>query len=85
MIISETAEFRIGDHVWVYRDSSYGAVESAVVVDVRPDRSLRLEFTDGHRNHLRHGHIELRTPPAGAVAAGGRFEEPAQGGGEVPR
>ncbi|MFE5587584.1 hypothetical protein [Kitasatospora sp. NPDC056531] len=64
MIISETAEFHIGDRVCVYRDSSYGSIESAVVVDVPADHSLRLEFTDGHRNHLRNGHIELLTPAA---------------------
>lgn len=65
MIISETVEFRVGDRVWVYRDSAFGAVEGAVVVDVRPDRSLRVEFTDGHRNLLRHGHVELRAPAVG--------------------
>ncbi|MFD7449246.1 hypothetical protein [Kitasatospora sp. NPDC059827] len=59
MIVSETSEFHIGDRVWVYRESSYGAVESAVVVDAPADRSLRLEFADGHRNHLRHGRVEL--------------------------
>ncbi|MQS17155.1 hypothetical protein F7Q99_34475 [Streptomyces kaniharaensis] len=59
MIISETAEFHIGDRVCVYRESSYGTIESAVVVDVPADHSLRLEFTDGHCNHLRSGHIEL--------------------------
>ncbi|MBD0694942.1 hypothetical protein [Streptomyces sp. CBMA123] len=59
MIISETTEFHIGDRVCVYRESSYGTIESAVVVDAPADHSLRVEFTDGHRNHLRNGRIEL--------------------------
>ncbi|RKT20059.1 hypothetical protein BX285_4539 [Streptomyces sp. 1114.5] len=59
MIVSETAEFHVGDRVWIYRETSYAAVESAVVVDVQADRSLRLEFTDGHRSHLRSGRVEL--------------------------
>ncbi|MET8628323.1 hypothetical protein ABZW30_32050 [Kitasatospora sp. NPDC004669] len=62
MIVSETPEFHVGDRVWVYRDSSYGTVESAVVVDAPADRSLRLEFADGHRSHLRDGRVELHTP-----------------------
>ncbi|MFJ9612202.1 hypothetical protein ACIRS1_38300 [Kitasatospora sp. NPDC101176] len=62
MIISETAKFHIGDRVCVYRDSSYGAIESAVVVGLPADHSVRLEFTDGHRNHLRDGRIELLVP-----------------------
>ncbi|MBD0694593.1 hypothetical protein [Streptomyces sp. CBMA123] len=64
MIVSETPEFHIGDQVWVYRESSYGTVESAVVVDAPADHSLRLEFADGHRNHLRHGRVELHAPAA---------------------
>ncbi|MFG2844638.1 hypothetical protein ACGF12_15910 [Kitasatospora sp. NPDC048296] len=62
MIVSETPEFHVGDRVWVYRDSSYGTVESAVVVDTPADRSLRLRFADGHRNHLRSGRVELHAP-----------------------
>ncbi|MFE2411641.1 hypothetical protein ACFXDE_25150, partial [Kitasatospora sp. NPDC059408] len=65
MISSETVEFRVGDRVWVYRDSEFGAVEGAVVVDVRPDGRLRVEFTDGHRTALRYGHVELRAPARG--------------------
>ncbi|WP_158834716.1 hypothetical protein [Streptomyces sp. NRRL S-350] len=61
MIISETAEFHVGDQVRVYRESSYASVESAVVVDAPADRSLRLEFADGHRSHLRSGRVELST------------------------
>ncbi|MEU9044867.1 MULTISPECIES: hypothetical protein [unclassified Kitasatospora] len=59
VIVSATAEFHVGDRVWVYRESSYAAVESAVVVAAPVDRSLRLEFTDGHRSHLRSGRVEL--------------------------
>ncbi|MFJ8470980.1 hypothetical protein [Kitasatospora sp. NPDC094011] len=70
MIVSETPEFHVGDQVWVYRDSSYGTVESAVVVDTPADRSLRLEFTDGHRNHLRHGRVERHSLPDTAVDGG---------------
>ncbi|MGW3076141.1 hypothetical protein [Kitasatospora sp. NPDC001132] len=62
VIVSETVEFHTGDRVCVYRESSYGMIESAVVVDTPADQSLRLEFTDGHRNHLRNGHIELLAP-----------------------
>ncbi|MFJ9770562.1 hypothetical protein ACIRVF_04895 [Kitasatospora sp. NPDC101157] len=63
MIVSETLEFHVGDQVWVYRDSSFGTVESAVVVDAPADHSLRLEFTDGHRSHLRDGRVELHVGP----------------------
>ncbi|KJS57843.1 hypothetical protein [Streptomyces rubellomurinus] len=66
MIVSETAEFHVGDRVRVYRESFYGAVESAVVVDTPADRSLRLEFGDGRRNHLRKGRVELDTRALGA-------------------
>ncbi|MEU4301819.1 hypothetical protein AB0F92_13420 [Kitasatospora aureofaciens] len=38
---------------------------SAVVVDAPADHSLRPEFTDGHRNHLRHGLVELPAGPPG--------------------
>ncbi|CAM5651466.1 hypothetical protein HS99_0001715 [Kitasatospora aureofaciens] len=62
MIISETVLFHVGDRVCIYRESFYGTVESAVVVDAPADHSLRLEFPDGHRNHLRNGHIELLAP-----------------------
>ncbi|MFJ8622049.1 hypothetical protein ACIRD3_04310 [Kitasatospora sp. NPDC093550] len=65
VIVSETAEFHVGDRVWVYRESSYAAVESAVVVAAPADHSLRLLFTDGHRSHLRSGRVEL---PAGHPA-----------------
>ncbi|MEU7094698.1 hypothetical protein [Kitasatospora aureofaciens] len=54
--------FHVGDRVRIYRESFYGTVESAVVVDAPADHSLRLEFPDGHRNHLRNGHIELLAP-----------------------
>ncbi|MEV7774278.1 hypothetical protein [Kitasatospora sp. NPDC086791] len=59
MIVSETAEFHVGDEVWVYRESSYAAVESAVVEAAPEDRSLRLVFADGHRSHLRSGRVEV--------------------------
>lgn len=59
MIESRTWEFHEGDHVTVYRESAYGAVEDAYVVEVRADRSLRLEFHDGHRSCWRNGHVEL--------------------------
>ncbi|MGW3185915.1 hypothetical protein ACWDD9_42260 [Kitasatospora sp. NPDC001119] len=62
MIVSETAEFHVGDRVWVYRESSYAAVECAVVVGAPADRSLRLEYGDGHRGHLREGRVELLDP-----------------------
>ncbi|MGW2371055.1 MULTISPECIES: hypothetical protein [Kitasatospora] len=62
VIVSETSEFHVGDQVWVYRDSSFGAVESAVVVAAPADRSLRVEFADGHRSHLRRGRVELHAP-----------------------
>lgn len=65
MIVSETTEFHVGDQVWVYRESSYAAVESAVVVAAPADGSLRLEFADGHRSHLRSGRVEV---PAGCPA-----------------
>ncbi|MER7842582.1 hypothetical protein ABTZ03_01350 [Kitasatospora sp. NPDC096077] len=67
VIVSETPEFHVGDQVWVYRDCSYGTVESAVVVAALADRSLRLEFADGHRNHLRHGRVELHPAPGTGV------------------
>ncbi|MFI9363025.1 hypothetical protein ACIG5E_18520 [Kitasatospora sp. NPDC053057] len=67
MIVSETSEFHVGDQVWVYRDASFGAVESAVVLDAPADGSLRLEFTDGHRSHLRHGRVELHLRGTEAV------------------
>ncbi|MFI9158777.1 hypothetical protein [Kitasatospora aureofaciens] len=38
---------------------------SALVVDAPADHSLRPEFTDGHRNHLRHGLVELPAGPPG--------------------
>ncbi|MER6297998.1 hypothetical protein ABT247_00295 [Kitasatospora sp. NPDC001539] len=75
MIVSETPEFHVGDQVWVYRDSSYGTVESAVVVAAPADRSLRLEFADGHRNHLRRGRVELHVP-RGRRGMTGRQEKP---------
>ncbi|MER5635498.1 hypothetical protein ABT095_00890 [Kitasatospora sp. NPDC002227] len=59
MITSKTWEFHAGDRVTVFRDCSYGAAEDAYVVEVRADRSLRLEFGDGHRSSLRNGHVEL--------------------------
>ncbi|MFG3224537.1 hypothetical protein ACGF07_07135 [Kitasatospora sp. NPDC048194] len=74
MIVSETPEFHVGDQVWVYRDSSYGTVESAVVVAAPADRSLRLEFADGHRNHLRRGRVELHVP-RGSRGMTGRQEK----------
>ncbi|MEE1786188.1 hypothetical protein PUR71_25290 [Streptomyces sp. SP17BM10] len=65
MVSSEVVEFRVGDRVWVYRDSAFGAVEGAVVVEVRPDGRLRVEFTDGHRAVPRDGHVELRASAVG--------------------
>ncbi|MFF2079723.1 hypothetical protein ACFVXG_33815 [Kitasatospora sp. NPDC058162] len=67
VIVSETSEFHVGDRVWVYRESCYGAVESAVVVGAPADRSLQLVFADGHRNHLRHGRVELHAVPGRGV------------------
>ncbi|MEU8926399.1 hypothetical protein AB0D10_36640 [Kitasatospora sp. NPDC048545] len=68
MIVSETAEFHVGDQVWVYRESSYAAVESAVVEAVPEDRSLRLVFADGRRGHLRSGRVEVPARRSGRVA-----------------
>ncbi|MFE4977357.1 hypothetical protein ACFRAR_35270 [Kitasatospora sp. NPDC056651] len=65
MIVSQTPEFHVGDRVWVYRESSYAAVESAVVLEAPADRSLRLEYGDGHRGHLRAGRVELLAPGSG--------------------
>ncbi|MGW3043398.1 hypothetical protein ACWC9T_25900 [Kitasatospora sp. NPDC001159] len=62
MIVFESPEFHVGDRVRVYRGSSCGTVESAVVVDAPADRSFRLEFADGHRSHLRRGRVELHAP-----------------------
>ncbi|WP_316528669.1 hypothetical protein [Kitasatospora brasiliensis] len=70
VIVSETAEFHVGDRVWVYRESSYATVESAVVVEAPADHSLRLEYGDGHRGHLREGRVELLAPGSAGPPGG---------------